>query len=94
MPIIKYRVCLSAEERKELLNIISKGAASARAIMRANVLLTIDENSIDGRKSEAEIAKLFHVKWQTVHYIRKQYAKKGLTANIGRKNGKHHQLSP
>jgi transposase len=94
MPIIKYRVCLSAEERKELLNIISKGAASARAIMRANVLLTADENSPDGRKSETEIAKLFHVNRQTVHNIRKQYAEKGLTATIGRKKRETPPVEP
>jgi transposase-like protein len=50
-----------------------------------NVLLTADENSHDGQKSEAEIAKLFHVNRQSVHSIRKQYAEKGLTATIGRK---------
>ena len=48
MPLVKYRVCLSTEERKELLDIVSKGAASARAIMRANVLLTADENGPEG----------------------------------------------
>jgi len=94
MPIIKYRVCLSAEERKDLLNIISKGAASARAIMRANVLLSIDENSPDGRKSEAAIAKIFHVNRQTVHNIRKQYAEKGLTATIDRKKRETPPVEP
>jgi len=85
MPIVKYHVCLSAEERKELLNIVSKGVPTSKIIMRANVLLIADENSLGGRKSEAEIAKLFHVNRQTVHNIRKQYAEKGLTATIGRK---------
>ena len=85
MPIVKYRVCLSTEERKELLDIVSKGTASARAIMRANVLLTADENGPEGRKSEAAIAKLFHVNRQTVHNIRKQYSENGLSATISRK---------
>ena len=78
MPKVKNRVCLSAEERKDLLNIVSKGAASARAIMRANVLLAADKSKPDGRKSETEIAKFFHVNRQTVHNIRKQYSEEGL----------------
>ncbi len=39
MPKVKYHVRLSKEERAILLGIISKGAASARSIMRTNVLL-------------------------------------------------------
>ncbi len=94
MPIVKYRVCLSTEERKELLDIVSKGAASARAIMRANVLLTADENGPEGRKSESEIAKLFHVNRQTVHNIRKQYSENGLSATISRKKRETPPVEP
>jgi len=94
MPIVKYRVCLSTEERKELLDIVSKGAASARAIMRANVLLTADENGPEGRKSESEIAKLFYVNRQTVHSIRKQYSENGLSATISRKKRETPPVEP
>jgi transposase len=85
MPKIKYHVRLSKKERTKLLEIISKGSASARAIMRANVLLAADENNPNAKKSEAEIAELFNVHPQTVHTIRKEYAEKGLDATINRK---------
>lgn len=94
MPKIKYHVRLSEEERKILLDLVSKGTASARSIMRANVLLAADENSPSGKKNEAEIAELYHVNKQTVHTIRKQYSEKGLGAAISRKKRERPPVEP
>ena len=58
MPGKKYHVRLTPDERISLINLVSKGTASAKAIMHANVLLSADEDSPSGRKSEAEIAEL------------------------------------
>ena len=91
MPKIKYHVHLSKKERITLLDIVSKDSASARSIMRANVLLAADENSPNGKKSENEIAELFNVHQQTVHTIRKEYSEKGLDAALSRKSVKRHQ---
>jgi transposase len=85
MPKIKYHVCLTEEERKELLNIVTRGTASARTIMHANVLLTTDETHKSSKKSEEKIAEQYHVNSQTVHTIRRTYAEKGLFVAIGRK---------
>lgn len=85
MPKIKHHVCLTSSERTKLQNLISKGSSTARMIMHANVLLAADENNIHGRKSEAEIAELFHISRQTVHNVRQQYSEKGLAAAVGRK---------
>lgn len=94
MPKTKYHVRLSSEERNTLLDLVLKGSASAKAIMHANVLLTADENSSSGRKSEAEIAELFHVNPQTVHTIRQRYSEKGLDAAIGRKKRETPPVEP
>lgn len=85
MPKNKYHVRLSPEERKTLIDIVSKGTASAKAIMHANVLLTADENADGKRLSEAEIAERFLVHKQTVHAIRRRYVEQGLDAAIIRK---------
>jgi hypothetical protein len=85
MPKIKYHVRLSSEEREYLLELVSKGSTTAKSIMHANVLLTADENNPGSRKSEVEIAELFHVNQQTVHAIRKLFSEKGLETAIGRK---------
>lgn len=94
MPKVRYHVRLSEDERKTLLKFVSKGSASAKSIMHANVLLAADENIVGGRKSEAEIAELFHIHPQTVHTIRKQYSEKGLSTALGRKKRKTPPVEP
>jgi len=94
MPKVKYRVRLSKKERTTLLGITSKGTASARTIMRANVLLAADENSPNGKKSEVEIAELFNVHQQTVHTIRKEYSEGGLDAALSRKKRETPPVEP
>jgi len=94
MPKIKYHVRLSKDERNTLFDLVSKGSASAKSIMHANVLLAADENSTSGRKSEVDIAELFHVNQQTVHTIRKTYSEKGLDAAIGRKKRETPPVQP
>jgi transposase len=85
MPKMKYHVRLTPDERKQLLNTITKGTATAKSIMHANILLSADEYSPDGKKSEVEIAELFHVNQQTVHTIRQRYSEKGLEPALSRK---------
>jgi transposase len=85
MPQNKYHVRLTKKERRVLLDIVLKGFASAKEIMHANILLAADENSAKVRKSEIEIAKLFHVNQQTVHTIRRRYSEAGLDMAISRK---------
>ena len=60
----------------------------------ANVLLIADENNSKGRKSEAEIASMFHVNQQTVHTIRRRYSEKGLDVAISRKKRDTPPVSP
>lgn len=90
----KYQVRLTPEERLSLINLVSKGKASAKAIMHANVLLSADENNPSGPKKDAEIAKLFHVHSQTVFAIRKQYFENGLAAAITRKKRETPPVKP
>ncbi len=94
MPKVRYHVRLSDEERKTLLKIVSKGSASAKTIMHANILLAADENSNGERKSEVEIAALFHVHPQTVHTVRSQYSEHGLQAVLGRKKRETPPIEP
>lgn len=85
MPKNKYHVRLTKNERSGLLDTVLKGSTLAKEIMHANVLLAADENSSKVRKSEAEIATLFHVNKQTVHTIRRRYSEAGIDAAINRK---------
>lgn len=81
---LRYPIQLSAEERKNLQAMVSKGTASARAIRRAQVLLAADENRPGGNLKEYEVAERVGVHVNTVFAIRKAYAEQGEAA-IGRK---------
>lgn len=85
MPKNLYRVKLTAKERKKLLDIVSKGSASAKTIMHANILLAADEDSAPRKRTENEIAEMFNVHKQTVHTIRKEFSRNGLEAALARK---------
>jgi hypothetical protein len=76
MSKIKYHVALSVEERNQLMDLVSKGEASPKAIMHAYVLLSADENNGKPKKSEVEIAEQYHTTQQTVHTIRQLYSEK------------------
>ena len=84
MPVNRYNVNLTDPERLELISLISKGEATAKMIMHANVLLAADA-SVGHKKSERDTADLFHVSAQTVHNIRKAYAESGLAVALDRK---------
>jgi transposase len=94
MSNLKHHVRLTVEERKMLLKIITKGTVSAQTIMHANVLLALDENSSSPRKSEKEIAKLYHVHSQTVYNIRRRYAQEGLNTTIRRRKRAKPPIEP
>jgi transposase len=69
----KYKVKLTAGERRELKEVISKGIGPARKLTRARILL----KSHEGWKDEA-IAQALDVNERTVARIRERYAKGGV----------------
>lgn len=84
MPSVKYLIELDEKDRKKLTDIVKKGNAPARTILRANILLASDRN---GKKpmSVAEVADTYHTSATTVQNVRASYAEKGLDATLERK---------
>ena len=68
MPAKKYIVDLSAEEREELRDLISKGKPGARKMKRAQILLKADE----GLKDD-EIVSALNTSRTTVERTRKRF---------------------
>ena len=79
----KYVVTLTAEERKELLDLVQKGEAAAYKIKHAHILLASDENGEN--LPAAEVAKAYHCHRMTVYNVRQRFVEKGLAAAVGRK---------
>ena len=84
MPSVKYIIELSDADRKTLQEVVSKGKSSAKAILRANILLASDRNN-KRHMTVAEIAETYHTTPTIVENVRTSYANNGLEATITRK---------
>lgn len=84
MPSFKYVIELSEQDKTTLLDIVHKGASSARTILRANILLASDRRS-ETYMTVSEIADVYHTTPTTVQTVRTSYCENGLEATINRK---------
>ena len=79
----KYIVRLSEEERALLVDVVSKGRASAQKIKPANVLLKVDSAGPDW--SDERAGEAFGCPPRTVFSIRQRLVEHGLEAALRRK---------
>jgi hypothetical protein len=84
VPSVKYIIELSDTDRKTLTDIVTKGSAPAKTILRANILLASDRNN-KKHMTVAEIAENYHTTPTTVQNVRTSYANNGLEATVSRK---------
>ncbi len=93
MPSVKYLIELPASERKSLEDIVTKGKAPAKTILRANILLASDRNATR-RMTVAEIAEVYHTTPTTVQTVRSKYSQTGLSETINRKKRETPPVAP
>jgi hypothetical protein len=84
MPKKRYKVAFSDSERKELQRVTKAGVSPARTILRANILLMLDENSGE-RRSAINVAKLLGTTKTTVQNVKTSFCKRGLDSTLMRK---------
>ena len=70
-------ILLTAEERKELKRIVSKGTCAARTIKRANVLLNLNQRS-GTNFNLTDLSHLLQVSLPTINRIIKSYQDIGI----------------
>jgi transposase len=80
-----YVVRLSAEERKQLTDLLGKKVLAAQKRRRAEVLLKADTSQDGPAWVDSRIAEAFEVSEVTVENLRKSYVLEGLEATIERK---------
>lgn len=93
MPSVKYLIELPSSERKYLQDVVTKGKAPAKMILRANILLASDRNA-SRKMTVAEIAEVYHTTPTTVQTVRTEYAQSGLTETITRKKRETPPVAP
>ena len=79
----KYIVRLTGEERSWLKALVSKGRASARKIVRAQVLLKVDADGPNWTDEQA--AEAFGIRANTAAEIRQRFVEEGLDRALDRK---------
>ncbi len=82
MPAKRYRVRLTAEERKELETQVNTGTGSGRRSRRARILLMADEAQVGGGFNDAEIAKALGAHARTVERVRARCVTVGIEAAL------------
>ena len=81
---IKYRITLTAEERTQLIRIISKGKTEGYRIRHAHILLAADEIEENKEWTDKGIAKAYHTTERSIGNLRRRFVEKGLDAALGR----------
>ena len=81
----KYPVVLTGPQRQQLQELIAAGAAPARRLTHARVLLKADQGDGGPGWVDAAIAEAVEVSQPTVSRIRKQYVEQGLEAALNRR---------
>lgn len=79
----KYIVRLTAEERKELENLMKKGKTQAYRIKHANILLAVDADGPNWPDHHA--AKAYKCHQNTARNIRQRFVEQGLEVALERK---------
>ncbi len=80
----KYIVRLTEEERERLRGLVTKGRASARKIVHAQVLLKTDADGANW--TDAEVAEAFSIHENTIADVRRRFVEQGLNAALERKS--------
>ena len=79
----KYTVRLTAEERKELENLVKKGKTQAYRIKHANILLAVDADGPNWPSHQ--VAKAYKCHQNTVVNVRQRFVEQGFQAALERK---------
>ena len=89
----KYRVRLTGEERERLWRITKTGKHAAQEIIRANLLLHLDENH-RAVGSQDRVAEECGVSTALIHKVSRQFVEEGLEAALTRKKRETPPIQP
>lgn len=85
LPMKKYRVTLTPEERDQLNKMVNTGKAAARKLIHARILLKADESEGGEKQKDEDISKALCVHVTTVEKVRKRFVEEGFDAALNPK---------
>src|SRR4051812_5068856 len=80
----KYRVTLTAEERADLDQLVSRGKAAARKLTHARILLLADD-SLGEERPDEQIVPALGISLRTVSRVRQQLVTEGVDVALLRR---------
>lgn len=84
----KYIVTLTKDERRELIELISKGKHRSQKILNALILLACDEGEFQkGRSTNKVIAKVLNISMKKIDRIKKRFVEDGLDISVNGRKG-------
>ena len=90
----KYVVELSSDEREHLEGLISKGKSSAKAILKARILLKADQGPLGPSWTDDRIVEALDTNPSMVTRVRRQLVEEGLEAVLSRKKRATPPITP
>jgi hypothetical protein len=85
MPAKRYKVTLTAEERRALLALVFEGNSPTYKLTRARILLQADQGPQGPSWSDQQIHQALHVGRLTVERTRQAMVERGIDAALSRK---------
>ena len=82
---VKFTVRLEAEERRQLLDLVTKGKRAAATLTRARILLKADAGSEGPAWDDNAIAEAVETSLSTVHRVRQDFVEEGMEEALFRK---------
>lgn len=93
MPLIRYKVTLSKEERQTLQEITTRGKHSSQKVLNALILLRCDEGSFQDRKLTAqELTKVLPVSMRKIDRVKRRFVEHGLEEALVKRKAERQYL--
>lgn len=83
--MVRYKVTLTREERKQLIAVLSKGKHSSQQYRNACILINSDEGPLGKKLSNEQIAQVLQINPKTVERIKQRFVEEGFDECIERK---------
>jgi transposase len=93
MPLIRYKVTLTPQERQMLEEIATRGKHSSQKVLNALILLGCDEGRFQDRKvTGRQIAEVLPVSMKKVDRVKRRFVEHGLEAALDKQKAKRQYL--
>ena len=87
--MVRYKITLTEEERKDLKSITSKGKHRSQKLINALILLNCDEGGFQTKRSTNEqVAGVLKISMKKIDRVKKRFVEEGLDVALGGHKGK------